>query len=233
MTEWNTPQHERTYLRELASKQAEIAALPVMDERRQMWYDLNDGRAGARPPFIIEAWTFDRDFMPDSIFKCQTPEGRGIEAQLLRNIRNHELIDDDKVIPATFGIGWFVDIDAIGVQVKTEKIKDAEGVATGYQFIHPVKDIKKDLHILKPPRCSVDREKTLQWKAYLEDLLGDLLPVEIHSGVFWGCSAHPDGCCTHGHGNVLPGHVRCVGRGSPVDVPFAGQLPGRHALGRR
>ena len=34
---WHIPDGERTYLRELARKQAEIAALPVMDERRQMW----------------------------------------------------------------------------------------------------------------------------------------------------------------------------------------------------
>ena len=184
MTDWHMPHHEQKYLRELARQQAEIAALPVMEERRQMWYDLNDKGAGVRPPVIIETWTFDRDFMPDNIFKCQTPEGRGIEKQLLRNIRNHELIDDDKVIPETFDIGWFVDIDPIGIRIERETVKDAQGVATGYRVIHPIVDIKEDLHILKPPRCAVDRERTMLWKAYLEDLLGDLLPVELRSGVY-------------------------------------------------
>ena len=43
------PREERTYLRELARRQAGYAALPVMEERRRMWFDLNTGKAGARP----------------------------------------------------------------------------------------------------------------------------------------------------------------------------------------
>jgi hypothetical protein len=184
MTPSNIPQHERKHLRELARRQADIAALSVMEERRQMWVDLNDKGAGSRPPVIIETGTFNREFMPESLFKCQTPDGRKIEEQLLRNIRNHELIADDKVIPNTFDIGWFVDIDPLGIQIERETADDAQGIAAGYLFIHPIKDIKEDLHMLKPPRCTVDRESTMQWKACLEELLGDLLPVEIRSGVF-------------------------------------------------
>ncbi|MBI2505709.1 MAG: hypothetical protein HYW07_21050, partial [Candidatus Latescibacteria bacterium] len=61
---WDLPNNERLYLRELARKQAEYAALPVMAERKQMWYDLNDGKPEVRPPVVIETGTFDRDFMP-------------------------------------------------------------------------------------------------------------------------------------------------------------------------
>ena len=75
--EWQIPDSERTYLRDLAAKQAEYAALPVMAERKQMWYDLNDGRANARPPVIVETWTFDRDFMPESVYRCTVGGGQG------------------------------------------------------------------------------------------------------------------------------------------------------------
>ena len=47
--EWHLPQQERTYLRQLAAKQAEYAALPVMAQRKQMWYALNDGRTRRAP----------------------------------------------------------------------------------------------------------------------------------------------------------------------------------------
>lgn len=184
---WNLPEPERDYLRELARRQAEIAALPLMAERKQLWYDLNDARPGARPPVVIETWTFDRDFLPDSLLRCTSEVGRGIERQLLRNIRNHELIDDDKVIPDTFDIGWFVEIDEFGVQIERETIKDAEGVETGYQFKHPIKDLARDLGMLKPAVCRVDRERTMAWQAFLQDLLGDFLPVEIRTGTF-GCT---------------------------------------------
>lgn len=184
---WHLPDSERAYLRELAARQAEIAALPVMADRKRMWYDLNDGRPGARPPVVIETWTFDRDFMPEAVFRCESEVGRRIERQVLRHIRNHELIDDDKVTPDTFDIGWFVDIDEMGVTIPRRVIRDADGVETGYEWDHPLKDLERDLDLLQPATCAVDRERTLAWQAFLDDLLGDLLPVTIRTGLF-GCS---------------------------------------------
>jgi hypothetical protein len=184
---WHVSEEERTYLRSLARKQAEIAALPVMEQRRRMWYDLNDGRPGARPPFVVETWTFDRDFMPSSVFRCASRTARGIEGQLLRNIREHELIGDDKVTPPTFDMGWFASIDELGVRIETERVKDADGIETGYHFLHPIKDLRQDFGLLKPAVCSVDRERTRAWQQFLEDLLGDLLPVRLRTGTF-GCT---------------------------------------------
>jgi len=178
---WILLPDERTYLRQLAARQAEIAALPVMEQRKQMWYALNDAHPGARPPVVIETWTFDRDFMPESVFHCQTPTGREIETQLLRNIRNHEWVDDDKVTPNTFDIGWFIEEDEFGVKIEREAIPDADGVVTGFRFFHPIHDLAHDLSLLKPVTLRVDRPKTFAWQAFLTDLLGDLLPVEIRT----------------------------------------------------
>lgn len=185
--DWNLPASERTYLRELARKQAEYAALPVMAERQKMWHDLNDGKAGTRPPFIVETWTFDRDFMPPGVIRCQSDTGRSIEWQLLRNVRNHELLNDDKVIPPTFNIGWFVDIDELGVSITHESVKDAQGINLGYRYHHPIKDLDRDFALLKPATATVDRPRTLAWKAFLEELLGEFLKVEIRVGTY-GCN---------------------------------------------
>jgi len=182
--EWHLPQQERAYLRQLAAKQAEYAALPVMEQRRRQWYALNDGHPGARPPVVVETWTFDRDFMPEDLFHCASDLSRGIERQLLRNVRNHELIDDDKVIPDSFDIRWFTQIDEMGVRIDRETVKDAQGVETGYRFLHPIHDLERDLEKLKPAVCAVDRERTMAWKAFLDDLLGDLLPVCIRTGTY-------------------------------------------------
>jgi len=181
--DWPISDQEHIYLRGLAQQQAEYAALPVMQQRKRMWYDLNDARPSARPPVIIETWTFDRDFLPADVFKCTSPTGRQIETQLLRNIRNHELIDDDKVMPDTFDIGWFMDVDEFGLKIETETVKDAEGVETGYRYLHPIHDLARDLPRLKPATFTVDREKTFAWQDFLTSLLGDHLPVVIRT---WG-----------------------------------------------
>jgi hypothetical protein len=181
--EWNLPTDERAWLRELAKKQAEYAALPIMAKRKQMWYDLNDGRSGARPPVIIETGTFNRDFLPAKVFRCKSETGQAIERQLLANIRNHELIDDDKVISDTFDIGWFVDYDDLGVEIKVESVKDAEGVATGYHIENPIKNLERDFHLLGKPRYAVDRPKTRAWQQFIEELLGEFLKVRIRGGI--------------------------------------------------
>jgi hypothetical protein len=181
---YHLPDNERLYLRELARRQADYAALPVMRERERMWFELNDGAPGGRAPVIIETWTFDRDFMPESVFTCTSELGRRIEMQLLRNIRNHELIDDDKVMPDTFDLHWHVHIDQFGVEIPRETIADAQGVNTGYRWEHPIKDLRRDLDLLQPARCTVDREGTLAFKAFLEDLFDGILPVAIRSGLY-------------------------------------------------
>lgn len=184
MSEWQITPQERVYLRELARKQADYAALPIMQARKQMWYDLNDGKSGARPPVVIETWTFNRDFMPEGITKCQSPAARQIEWRLLENIRSFELLNDDKVMPDRFEIGWDVAIDSMGVKIGREMAKDAQGYEVGWHFEHPIKDLKRDFEKLKPAKCSVNREKTLAYKAFLEELFGDILPVEIRTGTF-------------------------------------------------
>lgn len=180
--EWEIPRAERAYLRDLAARQAEYAALPVMEERRQMWLDLNDGRPGARPPVILETWTFDRDFMPPDILQCETPVARGLESGLLRNLRNHELIDDDKVIPDTIDVGWSIEIDEMGVPIERRSADDVDGIATGYAFEHPIKDLAEGLERLRPAVCRVDHDRTASQKAFIEELFDGLLGVRLGSG---------------------------------------------------
>jgi hypothetical protein len=178
---WHIPDNERSYLRDLANKQAGYAALPVMEERKKIWYDLNDGHSGYIPPVVVETWTFDRDFLPERVFRCKSETGKSIEYQLLRNIRNYEFINDDKVMPDFFEINWFLDIDEFGVKVGREIRKDAEGYELGYRYLHPIKDLEADFQLFKPAVCKVDREKTMSWKSFLEGIFGDVLPVTIRT----------------------------------------------------
>jgi hypothetical protein len=71
--EWQLPEAERSYLRDLARRQAEIATQPLTAWRRQQWCDLNDNRPNSRPPVVIETGTFDRDFFPESVSAAPPP----------------------------------------------------------------------------------------------------------------------------------------------------------------
>lgn len=176
---------ELNYLRELATKQAKLAALPIMKARKQLWTDMNDAKPGARPPFAIESWTFDRDFMPESIFKCKSTYGRKLESDFLRNIRHHEILNDDHVCPKSISMDWHIAFDEFGIEIITEYIADNEGVETGYHFECPIKDLGTDgFNMVKPATFSVNRESTMAEKMFLEKCFGDILPVEIGNNFY-------------------------------------------------
>ncbi len=181
---YTLPPDERTYLRGLAGRQADLAALPIMAQRRQKWTRMNDGVPGARPPFVIETWTFDRDFMPDTLLHCRSDYGRRLERNFLRHIRHHELLNDDHVCPDTLDMGWHVWCNEFGLEIKTEYAKDAEGVVMGYHFEHPIKDLNDGFEMIKPSEFGVDKEGTMAEKAFLDDVFGDILRVVIRSGTF-------------------------------------------------
>jgi hypothetical protein len=176
MSNYQISMEERSYLRELAKKQHDIANLPMMETRKQLWYDHNS-LMGKRPMVVIEAASFQGDLMPQ--LRCESGAAQELEYQLLVNIVNHELVDDDKVIPDFFAVNWQISRNQYGVEIHRNHADDGRGHEVGYQFIHPIKDLDRDFHLLKPSTFSVDREETLARKAFAEDVLGDILPVVI------------------------------------------------------
>ncbi len=173
--------NDRAYLRELAKKYLDYANLPVMEERTRAWYDHNSLK-GLKPMVVMEMATFESDIL--SGLKCGSEFSKAIEKELLRHILNYELINDDKVISPYFTINW--DIREQGMDIQKELGEDSSGRKLGYRPVHPIKDLKEDFHLLKPSVFSVDREHTLEQKALLEEIFGDILPVKIkNSSLHW------------------------------------------------
>lgn len=145
---------------------------------------MNDAKPGARPPIVLETWTFDRDFMPDSICQCTSEYGRRLERSFLRAIRHHEVLNDDHVCPDTIDMYWHVGQNEFGIDIKTESVKDAEGISTGYHFDCPIQDLSDGFDMIQPATFGVDREGTAAEKQFLEETFGDILPVVIRSGTY-------------------------------------------------
>lgn len=56
-------ENEKLYLRELAKKQKELACLPIMEERKRLWY-LHNALKGERPMVVMEEGTFLEEILP-------------------------------------------------------------------------------------------------------------------------------------------------------------------------
>ncbi len=171
---------ERNYLRELARKQAEYAALPVMEQRTKQWYAHN-ALHGERPLIVMEMDTFESEMISP---RCTSPAAIAIEKSLLRHIVSHEKIDDDKVVPDYFVVAWQIGLDEFGVEIPQEHADDGRGKSIGYRWQHPIRTLKEDFGRLKPATFFVDREGTLAWKTFVEEVLGDILPVRVENHSF-------------------------------------------------
>lgn len=165
-------QNDRRILHDLASKMRDYADLPVMEDRGRLWRAHNELR-GERPPIVMEIDTFIGDILPP--LQCETDAARQIEWQLRYYITNHELVDDDKIVPPHFTIWRQIANRRLGIDMEVRRA-DA---SIGYQFLHPVKDLAADLNLLKPSEYNVDRKATLDRQAFVEDAIGDILPTKI------------------------------------------------------
>lgn len=177
---------ERDYLRDLAKKQLEYANLPLTAEREQLWYAHNQLQ-GDRPVIVMEMNSFENEMLPEA--KCKTPEAVQIEKAILRWIVNHELIGDDKVVPPYYSIGWRIQFQELGMNIHYRHALDSRGRNLGYVAESVINDLPQDMAKLNRSVYSVDREGTIAWKSFVEDLIGDILPVKITNDIFgWSMS---------------------------------------------
>ncbi len=183
MTEQNISSKERLYLRELAKKQFEYSQLPIMKERTELWFSHNDLK-GEKPLIVMETDYFNEDLLPKR--ECSSEVARAIETELLIHITNHELVNDDKVVPGTFAVNRYIKHRDFDMELKINRVLDTTGKDLGYAFEHPMADLKNDFHMLKNSIYSYDHDATKKHKDFIQDILGDILKVEItNSSILW------------------------------------------------
>lgn len=176
--------HERSYLRELAWRQRAYAELPIMAERRRAWQEHNSGRNG--PPIVVVDIPGGAQHEMRPPLKCVSPAARAMERELLFWISNHEIVDDDKVVPDFFPVSLRVWCQLCSMSIPTERATDLAGGDWGYRWDPPIKDLRRDFHLLQPSSWGVDRESTAKHQQLVEDVLGDILPVIVkNTSLVW------------------------------------------------
>jgi hypothetical protein len=171
---------ERTYLRELAARVRDIAALPEMETRRQRWKRHN-ALQGDRPMVLCFPEGGWSELLPESSLRCTQPFHREIEQQLRMKIYHWEHLRDDNTIEPWLNVGWSVHIGDYGVEIPRTHGDDRGS----YVWEAPIKDLTRDLDKLHHRELSVDRQKTHDRIQRANELVGDLLPVRIHGGLWW------------------------------------------------
>jgi hypothetical protein len=171
--------HDRDILRNLATRVAEIAALPEQSARRKAWYDHNALRPG-KPIVLAFAEGGWRELLPDEVLQCTEELARAWEKELRMTIYSHDHIPDDKVVEAIFNVGWVHKVSNWGFDV--EQIK-SENLGS-YVWDAPLKQLS-DIKKLRRRTYDFDVDETKRRVALAEDVFGGLLRVRIRDMFWW------------------------------------------------
>ena len=166
--------HDRKRLRDLAARYADIAALPIQEERRRLWRAHNSLRP-ERPMILIFPEGGWSELVPESLLACQDPQARSVEHDLLRRIYHHEHFVDDLAFDGVWGVQMAISLTGWGLEGAREPSTTERGA---WKFA-PVLNTRDDLDRLQVPRVSHDEAETDRRIEAAQVLFGDILPVRV------------------------------------------------------
>ncbi len=164
-------------LRELATPVAEIAALPVQDEKRALWRALN-ARRPSRPMVMMDQICWNEFGNCDALaLRCTDPDCRAHEEYLRRTLYQWEHFPVDMVVEPFIRIPMAVDNTGFGVAVREDTVAtDSVNGIVGHKFFNQFGH-EKDLEKIHTPRISHDSTETARRLAVAHELFDGLLEV--------------------------------------------------------
>jgi hypothetical protein len=165
---------ERVLLRDLARQVAELACLPAMAQRRELWCRHNRMQA-RRPVVYIDPQGSWGELVPETALRCQDHVARDVERQLRRQLFLGHQLDSDNVIESEWVVPRIIHSSGWGLRPRRRPSTTERG-AFGFD---PVITQPGDLRQLRFPDITPDEAATRQRQEWFVDLFGDLLSVRL------------------------------------------------------
>ena len=168
---------DRDTVRALAGRLAELAALPVQQERIEGWKRIN-GLQPHRPMIWITEIPFGEfeNDVDELRPVCEDKRLRSVEAQLRRRIFHELYLQTDEVVTDCLDVPKRILGADFGVKADERTIKQGGTYIVSHEYHAVIRDFP-DIEKIRMPEVSYDEEATLEAVEYLKDLLGDILRV--------------------------------------------------------
>lgn len=166
--------NEKNVLRQLAIRKAEIAALPVHAQKRDMWTRMND--LEVTKPML---WMNERPWHEIGIYdqiQCEQEFARFIEQKLRKEIYQWENMPLDNVVENRIECPMAVTVSSFGIEEVSEERHTTEGAIYSHGFIRQIKD-PQDVQKIKDPVVTHDVELTEARFEALNETVGDIIPI--------------------------------------------------------
>ncbi len=164
-------------IRDLAARVAEIAALPVQDEKRVLWRKLNACKP-ARPMAMIDqvCWN-EMGVNGELALRCTDPECRLYEDYLRRTLYQWDHFPVDMVVEPFVRVYKAISNTGFGVQVQEETaVTDPTNAVVGHRFVNQFQT-DEDLEKLQTPLIGHDPAETERRLTVAHELFDGVLEV--------------------------------------------------------
>ena len=148
-------EHDKTIIREVAKRVAEIAALPVQARRREEWKRHNSLKS-RKPMLLVFPEGSWEELLPDSGLKCEDEEARRIERDLRVRIYYHEHFADDTVCEGEWVVERALERTGWGLDIK----RSAKSEERGSFAFEPCLRSASDLKRLRYPEVVEDEKES-------------------------------------------------------------------------
>jgi hypothetical protein len=178
-------QNDPIIIRELAARVAEIAALPVQNEKRALWRKLNALKPD-RPMVMIDQVCWNEMAVGDElILRCTDLECRGYEESLRHTLFQWDHFRVDMVVEPFMRVPKAIDNPGFGVDVhENVAVGDPSNSVVGHAYLNQFQTMA-DLEKIHTPMISHDPIETARRLAVAHELFDGLLEVRA-----WGADPY-------------------------------------------
>ncbi len=172
------PNHEdMSIMRGLAAQVAEIAALPVQEEKRALWRRLNALRP-ARPMVMMDQVCWNEFEDCDALaLRCADPDCRAYEEYLRRTLYQWNHFRVDMVVEPFVRVPMAIHNTGFGVEVREETVAtDSVNGILGHKFFNQFEN-DDDLEKVRTPQISHDAAETERRMTAAHELFDGLLDL--------------------------------------------------------
>lgn len=173
--------NDKSILRELAKQVAEIAALPVQEEKKALWRKLNALKP-ERPMVMVDqvCWN-EMDIGDELVLRCEDPECRGYEQGFRRMLYQWRHFPVDMVVEPVVRVWKAISGTNFGIGPKEETLSsDPTSDVVAHRYSNQF-ETEEDLEKIKTPVVRHDAAETERRLAVAHELFDGILDV-----VPWG-----------------------------------------------
>ena len=169
---------DKEIIRRLATETAEIAALPIQEEKRRLWRALN-GLKPERPMVMIDQICWNEMNVNDELtLQCSDPECRDYEWRLRSTLFKWRHFPVDMVVEPFIRVNKAINNSGFGIAIEEEtSVTDPTNAVVGHKFTNQF-GTDADLEKIKMPEISHDAAETQRRLNIAHELFDGLLDVQ-------------------------------------------------------